>query len=193
VSFVGQYEIIGWFMIEDRLLILRFKRGSRSALQQIYVKYRNYLLTLATALLNDGCQAEDVVQDFFISFAQSADRFRLEGSLKWYMARCVANRARDIIRQRNRRPESMGDMDVLYSRRLGPEAGILYNEAMQQVSMALEQLPYEQREVVVLHTQGRMKFRTIAKHQKVSIKTALSRYRYGLDKLRKILNSEAVE
>ncbi len=180
-------------MIEDRLLILRFKRGSRSALQQIYVKYRSYLLTLATALLNDGCQAEDVVHDFFISFAQSADRFGLEGSLKWYMARCVANRARDIIRQRNRRADSMGDMDGLHSRRLGPEARILYNEAMQQVSVALEQLPYEQREVVVLHTQGQMKFRTIAKYQKVSIKTALSRYRYGLDKLRKILNSEAIE
>lgn len=180
-------------MIEDRLLILKFKRGDRTALQQIYVKYRGYLLTLATALINDGSLAEDVVHDFFVSFAQSADRFRMSGSLKWYLATCVANRARDAIRRRSRLCEGLDDMDVLSSNKAGPDMCVIFNEAMQQVNAALEQLPYEQREVVVLHTQGQMKFKTISKHQKVSIKTVLSRYRYGLDKLRKSLNSEAVQ
>ena len=56
-------------MIEDRMLIYRFKRGSGSALGRIYEKYRGYLLTLATALLKDVNSAEDVVHDFFVSFA----------------------------------------------------------------------------------------------------------------------------
>ncbi|UCE48345.1 MAG: hypothetical protein JSW47_22445, partial [Phycisphaerales bacterium] len=76
-------------MVEDRILIWRFKRGSREALQRIYEKYVVYLVTLATALLNDVGTAEDIVHDVFVSFAQSAERLRLEGSLKAYLATCV--------------------------------------------------------------------------------------------------------
>ena len=60
-----------------------------------------------------------------------------------------------------------------------------------KISRALAQIPYEQREVVVLHLHGDMKFREIAGLRAVSTKTIQSRYRYGLDKLRSILNSEA--
>jgi RNA polymerase sigma-70 factor (ECF subfamily) len=55
----------------------------------------------------------------------------------------------------------------------------------------MTQLPYEQREAIVLHIQGPMKFKEIAKLQQTSVKTVLSRYRYGMNKLRSILNSEA--
>ena len=54
-------------------------------------------------------------------------------------------------------------------------------------------LPYEQREAVILHIQGGMKFREIAKLQGVSDKTAQSRFRYGFTKLRSILNSEVTK
>jgi DNA-directed RNA polymerase specialized sigma24 family protein len=54
----------------------------------------------------------------------------------------------------------------------------------------LIKVPFEQREVIVLHLYGEMKFREIATLQAVSLKTIQSRYRYGLDKLRSILNSE---
>ena len=47
-------------MIEDRLLIWKFKHGSSDALRRIYEKHRVYLLTLATALLNDVNTAEDI-------------------------------------------------------------------------------------------------------------------------------------
>ncbi|MHC4540541.1 MAG: RNA polymerase sigma factor [Planctomycetota bacterium] len=58
-------------MVEEKLLIWRFRRGSREALQHIYEKYRNDLLKLAVVLLNDADTAEDVVHDVFINFAQS--------------------------------------------------------------------------------------------------------------------------
>jgi len=48
-------------------------------------------------------------------------------------------------------------------------------------------LPYEQRETITLHLHGGLTFREIAEHQDVSINTAQSRYRYGLDRLRSIL------
>ncbi len=177
-------------MIEDRLLIRKFKRGSRSALQRIYEKYRGYLLTLATALLNDVNSAEDVVHDFFVSFAQSADRLKPEGSLKWYLATCVANRAKDRLRAGKRQAVSIDLAGSMSSDAKGPPSAAICNEELQLLNGALDQLPYEQKEVVVLHARGQMRFRAIAKMQNVSIKTVQSRYRYGLDKLRIILDRQ---
>jgi RNA polymerase sigma factor (sigma-70 family) len=70
----------------------------------------------------------------------------------------------------------------------GPEGRIIADEASKLVSTAMVELPYKQREVVALHLNGGMTFRQIAKHQGVSISTAKGRYRYGLQKLRSILN-----
>jgi len=178
-------------MIEDRLLVARFKRGSQTALQRIYLKYRAYLLTLATALLNDVNTAEDVVHDFFVSFAKSGPKLKLEGSLKWFLVTCVMNLARDRLRVRKRQPACLDDSVSIPSNTRGPISSAVLNEEMQFLAQALAQLPDEQREVIVLHTRGQTKFKAIAQLQKVSIKTVQSRYRYGLDKLRVILNGEA--
>ena len=167
-------------MIEDKLLILRFKHGSRRALARIYEKYEGYLLTLATALLNDVNSAEDVVHDFFVSFAQSADRLKFEG----YLATCVANLARDSIRTSKRGPDAFDESTPIRSNAKGPQSAAMCSEQLQILNSALAQLPYEQREVVILHLRGGMKFRQIAQSQNVSINTVQSRYRYGLDKLR---------
>jgi RNA polymerase sigma-70 factor (ECF subfamily) len=96
-------------MLEDRLLIWRLRSGSTEAFRRIYEKYIDDLLTLATNLLSDGSAAEDVVQDVFISFVQSVDKFHLTGSLKSYLATCVANRARDYLRKRHRQHAAMLD------------------------------------------------------------------------------------
>lgn len=59
-----------------------------------------------------------------------------------------------------------------------------------RVARALEKLPIEQREVVVLRLQGDMKFRQIAEMLDVSVNTAQSRYRYGMEKLRQLLSEK---
>jgi RNA polymerase sigma-70 factor (ECF subfamily) len=71
-----------------------------------------------------------------------------------------------------------------------PELWIIRSEELDNLNNAMAQLPYPQREVVILHVQGGMKFKAIAKSQNVSVNTVLSRYRYGLDKLRSLLNGE---
>jgi RNA polymerase sigma-70 factor (ECF subfamily) len=175
-------------MIEDKLLMWKFKHGSSEALCGIYEKYKNNLLRLASSLLNDTAVAEDVVHDFFVDFAQSAERLRLNGSLKNYLATCVANRVRNanIARQR-RETGGLNEGERAVSSVKKPEQWIVSSE---QLRLLNAQLPYEQREVITLHLQGGMKFRAIAESQGVSINTAQSRYRYGLDKLRSILDSE---
>ena len=178
-------------MLEDRLLLWRFKSGSRDAFGAIYDKYAGDLLTLAATLLGNGSTAEDVVQDVFISFVKSVDEFRLRGSLKGYLSTCVANRARDYIRQKKRRPTvAINEAGPMTSEGQGPVGQVIRDEELQRVSSALSELPYEQREAILLHVHGGMRFRHIAESQGVCVKTTLSRYRYGLDKLRSLLNGE---
>jgi len=180
-------------MVEDRILIWRFKRGSREALQRIYEKYVVYLVTLATALLNDVSTAEDIVHDVFVSFAQSAERLRLQGNLKAYLATCVVNRVRDRVRSKRQRTSSLDEAQSICSQTDGPELSAVCSEELQQLSRAIARLPYEQREVLMLHVHGGMMFKHIAKSQQVSINTVQSRYRYALEKLRSLLNGEMRE
>jgi RNA polymerase sigma-70 factor (ECF subfamily) len=176
--------------IEDEVLKWRFKRGSREALQRIYEKYLDRLLTLAMALLNDTGAAEDVVHDVFVSFAESAGDFKLAGSLKSYLTTCVVNRARDQIRANQRGPARLDESASISSHLSGPDHAILCSEESQRLNRAIAELPAEQREVIVLRLKGEMKFRDIAKLHGVSINTIQGRYRYGLNKLRSILNGE---
>jgi RNA polymerase sigma factor (sigma-70 family) len=177
--------------LEDKLLILRFKHGSSEALRRIYEKYRLYLLKLAVALLHDVSLAEDVVHDVFVSFVQSADDFKINGSLKAYLRTCVLNGARNKARSGQvRNYVEISQAGPIPSNQNGSDQWAILKEESMRISNALVQVPFEQREVVVLHLHGGMKFREIAKLQAVSTKTVQSRYRYGLNKLRSILNSE---
>jgi RNA polymerase sigma-70 factor (ECF subfamily) len=72
-----------------------------------------------------------------------------------------------------------------------PQQRLIETEQLARLRQALSQIPYEQRETVILHLKGGMKFREIAKLQGLSISTIHGRYRYGLDKLRSLLKSEA--
>ena len=181
-------------MIEDKLLIWRYKSGDKAALARIYEKYRIDLLRIATGLLNETSVAEDVVHDVFVTFAQSSDKLKLGGNLKGYLVTCVANSARNSKRVWQRRQTvSLDETEPLVSDSGKPEQWIIRNEELDRLNHAMAQVPYPQRETVVLHVQGGMKFRAIAKSQNVSINTVQSRYRYGLDRLRSLLNSEVVK
>ena len=177
-------------MIEDEVLKWKFKCGSRDALRRIYEKYLNRLLTLAMALLNDAGAAEDVVHDVFVSFAESTGDFKLAGNLKSYLTTCVVNRARDRIRANWRSPARLDESEPISPNSSAPDHAILASEEAQRLSLAIMQLPAEQREVIVFHLKGEMTFSQIAKLHGVSINTIQGRYRYGLNKLRSILNGE---
>jgi len=178
-------------MLDDKLLVWKFNRGSINALTRIYEKYRDDLLRLAAALLNDIGDAEDIVQDVFFNFAQSAGQFQLTGSLKGYLATCVANRARNRNKATHRRRANRWNGNAPVTSNLEtPFQWLIDGEEIKKMNDTMAQLPYDQREAITLHLYGGMKFREIGVMQEVSIKTAQSRYRCGLDRLRSILNSE---
>ncbi len=180
-------------MLEDKLLIFKFKRGSSKALRCIYQKYRLYLLKIASALLQDISIAEDIVHDVFIRFAQSGETLKIDGSLKAYLRRCVINDIRNKLRSDNIRSYvELSEAGPIPSQQRKLDQWIMITEESIMIDNALGQLPLDQKEVIALHLYGGMTFREIAILQAVSIKTIQSRYRYGLDKLRLILDTEVV-
>jgi RNA polymerase sigma-70 factor (ECF subfamily) len=178
-------------MLEDNVLIWKIRSGDRAALASVYEKYKDVLLKIATGLLNRNSAAEDVVHDVFVSLAKSYKSLKPEGNLKSFLAVCVANRARNINKTGLRlEPVTLDVVESAASNSQRPEAWIIWNEEIEKLNNALAELPYSQRETIILHLQGGMKFKAIAESQNVSMNTVQSRYRYGIEKLRSLLNGE---
>ena len=170
--------------MDDGFLVLQCKRGNRDGLRRIYEKYRDYLVILAVALLNDVNSAEDVVHDVFVGFAGGIGKFTLTGSLRGYLATCVANRAKNFRQLKRQRDVNLDKIEPATSEGYGPGESIVCNEELKLLSEALARVGEEQREVIALHIHGGMRFRAIAESQGVSVNTVKSRYRYGIEKLK---------
>jgi RNA polymerase sigma-70 factor (ECF subfamily) len=179
-------------MSEDKDLLKLLRRGDSHALHRLYEKYRTDLYTVALSLLHDVHAAEDCLQDVFVRLAEGAADIQIRRNLKGYLISSVANRARDRLRNKAKLSDraenfgcSTGEADpfkVLVDRE---QSALLFN--------ALMRLPYDQREVFVLHVQAGMKFKRIAELQSVSVKTVISRYRYGIEKLQTLLERDGAK
>ncbi len=177
--------------MEDKLLIWKLNRGSKEALCRIHEKYRDDLVRIAAGLLNDISTAEDVVQEVFLMLVHSSVNFEIRKNLKGYLTTCVVNKIRNLSRtKKSQNPVSLDDIEPAISSSKTAAQCMVCDEEFQLLYKAIAKLPYEQKEAVILHIQGKMKFKDIAKLQAAPIKTTLSRYNYGLKKLRSMLNSE---
>jgi len=178
-------------MLEDQRLIWGLQRGRADALRRIYDKYRLDLLKLAILLTGDVHRAEDAVQDVFLKLAESYDRLGDQGNLRNYLITCLINRIRTLRRDSQRHQAAQLDGGVLEATRTGPpDRWAVVNEQMQRVSQAMGELPPEQREVVTLRFEAGLGLAQIARIQNASINTVQGRYRYGMAKLRALLNRE---
>lgn len=179
-------------MQTDKGLLKKCKRGCRDALAEIYRKYKDDLLRLAVALLKDVAAAEDVVHDTFIAFAQQVRTTPVD-NLRGYLLTSVANRAKSHLRSNARKTELLQQSQLHVNKNENSQRWLICSQQMQQFCEVVEQLPFEQREVVLLHLRHGMKFREIALHQNVSQSVVQGRYRYGINKLRSLMASEVTE
>jgi RNA polymerase sigma-70 factor (ECF subfamily) len=177
-------------MRNDRALFRKASQGCKDSLRQIYEAHRDHLLTVARALTGRRSVAEDVVHDVFVAFARNVPRLRLSTSLRGYLCISVCNRVRDLARTEIRQRRDEGLVGRPSAETTAPDACAAAAELEGRLRAALQKVPLEQREVLLLRTQAGLSFEEIARHQGVSANTARGRYRYGIDKLRSLLNSE---
>lgn len=174
---------------DDKKLIRQFNEGSKDALCQIYQRYKKDMYGLAISLLNDANTAEDIVHDVFVRFAQKSGSFHLTGALKSYLLTAVTNRARDIFRLKSCKNVALENSTPIPQTDYCPEQYAIETEEYIELQRTLSHLPYEQREVILMHLHHDMTFQEIASAQNISINTAQSRYRYGMEKLDVIFRS----
>jgi len=176
-------------MLDERLVVWKLKRGDGESLRQIYGKYKDQLLLIGTCLLNEARAAEEILHDVFVSFAEGAGQFHLYGSLKNYLIICVVEQVRGKFREKMYKVVGLDSMGPILSGPQGEEEGMMDSEESQIVAEALAEVGEQQRNAVILHLLGGMKFSEIGRMQNVSASTAEGRYRYGLDTLRKLLDA----
>jgi RNA polymerase sigma-70 factor (ECF subfamily) len=167
-------------------LLIGLSAGDERAIALIYEQFGGRLLRTALAMLGRQEDAEDAVQEVFVALVRSRHRLSEVGDMTAYLfaalrhatGRCAARRQKDarLTDCLKKSLPSESDIDPIARR-----------EFHQGLQVALEQLPPEQREVVSFRLAGELTFAEIAQTLEVSTQTAVSRYRYALEKLRLLL------
>jgi RNA polymerase sigma-70 factor (ECF subfamily) len=168
----------------DAELIAGMIRGDSGAFADLYQKYRARLHQYALSLTRSPMEAEDVVHDVFVGLARQAGEGRMPREVPAYLYVSVRNRCLDRMRRMPELPLDDADLDLI----VAPPGDTERIDLRRALNRALLALPAEQAEVVVLRTWHDLDYAAIARLQGTSINTALSRYQYGLSKLRKELD-----
>lgn len=180
--------------LSDAELIHDFLQGKDSALETLIFRYKDKIYTSIYMLVKDKYIAEDIFQDAFLKMIKTMrdGRYSEQGKFLPWAIRVAHNLCMDHFRKvRNNVPVTLPDgMDI--TQLLGGPAETISDKMEQRqvnasVRKLIEQLPEEQREVIVLRMYGDLSFKEIADLTSVSINTALGRMRYGLLNLRKMI------
>ena len=177
--------------VTDKELLAQLRRGRRDALRRVYERYKDAMLALAMTLCRDRPTAEDVVHDVFVAFAGLAPTLLVWSNLRRYLLTAVVNRVRSLKR-RSQNNTDLADNGAGGHEAFDPAGSVMTAELLEHAYRAVTELPYEQRETIVLRLQAGLSFKQIARVQAVPIGTVLSRYRYGVAKLRQRLDREVV-
>jgi|SoiMethySBSTD1v2_1073268.scaffolds.fasta_scaffold470610_2 RNA polymerase sigma-70 factor, ECF subfamily len=170
-------------MRSDRELIDVYKRGDEAAFREFYARHRKPLYVYLLSVVRDRETAEELLQETFFAFLRHLDRLNGSDDLRPFLVRTARNRAIDVLRRRKRGEVALQRRaeDPLFKPRPAGAAGAVDPD---EVSALLRRLPDEQREVIVLKILVGMTFREIARVTGCGESSVVSRYRYGLGKLR---------
>ena len=155
-------------------------------LEQLYDQYAHALFRYAVSLLNTADDAEDAVQEVFVRIAREHRKIGRIRDVRPYLFTATRNAAYTILRKRQRGERLQ---EELCADELTKPASRETSES-EDMCRAFAVLPIEQREVLVLHIYDGLTFKEIAKTIGSSTSTVTSRYRYGIEKLRKVLALE---
>jgi RNA polymerase sigma-70 factor (ECF subfamily) len=179
----GRYAFLA-----DAELISLLSDGDMRAFASLYDRHSRPAYSLAYRLTNGRQAAEDLVQEAFIKVWRSAGSYRVgRGSVRPWILSIVRNRAIDLFRSHasRRRTQEKAESEVPRSQPNEAFAEIWRNFKRDLVRQALEELPYEQREVLVLSHFSELTHAEIAEHLRLPLGTVKGRLRLGLEKLRK--------
>ena len=171
----------------DEALMLAYGAGDVGAFQTLYARHRGPLFRHLTRQLRDAALAEELFQDVWQRVITARERYRPEARFATWLYQIAHNRVADHWRAKQHRPDAPGDADELAQRVPdpdSPERSLSAFEERRRLQRALEELPDDQREVVLLRLEQELSLEEIGEITGVGRETVKSRLRYAMDKLR---------
>ncbi len=183
----------------DQELISRYMDGDEAAFETLLTRYKSKIYTTIYLFVKDRALAEDIFQEVFIKIVDTLRRgkYNHEGKFVQWAMRIAYNMCVDNHRRRKRRhhiypTQDFDIFEVLKHSDDGPDQIIMKSETHSRIRKLVDELPAEQREVVILRHYADMSFKEIASLTRVSINTALGRMRYALINIRKLMAEKDV-
>ena len=180
--------------ISDQALVKQYLQGNEACLEMLINRHKDRLFTTIILIVKDSYIAEDLFQETFIKIIRNLKRgkYNEEGKFLPWAIRIARNMAIDYFRKMKRMPtvtNSDGE-DVFRKIKIAVdnrEEQLIRTEKENIVRKVIDQLPEEQRQVLILRHYGDLSFKEIADMTGVSINTALGRMRYALNNMRKMM------
>lgn len=183
----------------DQGLIDLYLQGNEKAFAELLHRHQQKIYTSIYLFVKDREQAEDLFQDVFIKIIDTLKKggYNHEGKFSQWAIRIAYNMCVDQFRRNKRRTKVSGNdefdiFDVLELPDENREDEMIRSETHSRIRQLVDQLPEEQREVVILRHYADMSFKEISQLTRVSINTALGRMRYALINIRKMMEERAI-
>ncbi|MCL5129099.1 RNA polymerase sigma factor [Algibacter sp. L4_22] len=183
----------------DAILVSNYIKGDESALGVLIKRHKQRIYSFIYSKVYDGDVADDIFQDTFIKVIKTLKRgaYNEEGKFLPWVMRIAHNLVIDFFRKNSRMPkfDNSGEFSifsVLSDSTLNAEKAIIKEQVENDVRRLVDELPEDQREVLLMRIYNDMSFKEISERTGVSINTALGRMRYALINLRKIIDKHNI-
>lgn len=185
--------------IEDSELVRDYISGDERALETLINKHNQRITSFIYSKVLDRDITEDIFQDTFIKVINTLKKgsYSEEGKFLPWVMRIAHNLIIDHFRKNKRMPKFEGNDDfnifsVIGDDKLNAEKQIIKDQIDSDLGQLIEELPDDQREVLIMRIYKDMSFKEISENTGVSINTALGRMRYALINLRKIIDKNNI-
>lgn len=175
---------------QEAALVRRCQAGDSDAFGMLVEQYRSILFGTAYLMIRDRGLAEDVVQEALIQMWRHLPSLRLHSSFKAWLMRIMVNEVKQQLRKKQVPTVPLEQASEVESDSDEVETTLIHDEEREQLKQALEKLPSEQREILVLRYFSELTVPEIAAvtgQREGTIKSRLSR---GLDRLGGILRND---
>ncbi|WP_055444693.1 RNA polymerase sigma factor [Lacinutrix himadriensis] len=183
----------------DATLVSNYIKGDESALGILITRHKQRIYSFIYSKVYDKDIAEDIFQDTFIKVIRTLKKgsYNEEGKFLPWVMRISHNLVIDHFRKSNRMPKfsNTGEFSifsVLSDTALDAEKTIIKEQVERDVRRVMDELPEDQKEVLVMRMYNDMSFKEISEKTGVSINTALGRMRYALINMRKIIDKHNI-
>ena len=186
--------------MNDQDLVQAYIKGDQLAIETLINRHRNKVFTYIVLTIKNQPLAEDLFQETFIKVIQSlrSGKYRDNGRFLSWVIRIAHNLIIDHFRKEKQMNSVSNDdsvVDLFNSKKLSDdniEELIVNSQIKAEIRALINELPDDQREVVLLRHYGELSFKEIADQTDVSINTALGRMRYALINLRKLIKEKGL-